>query len=224
MNTKLTRTFLVSLTCAALVVGGAFAGVLTYGYRQPEYITMPADPSSSAPVLINSSHILDPGYVPPDLESIYGRGGRAFSLSTADLELSSYVLDAAIEMFAAARDDGVTGYIITSAYRSYERQSELYAKDPYSRKVAPPGASEHQSGLAIDIWSDDYPNDFAATVHWEWIRANCARFGFIVRYPEDKTHITGIVFEPWYLRYVGREAAREIMSRGICLEEYIHPS
>ena len=84
--------------------------------------------------------------------------------------------------------------------------------------VALPGTSEHQLGLALDIIAE-FDADNTAT--WQWLKQHCAEYGFILRYPADKEEITGISYEPWHFRYVGVEAAREIMSSGVCLEEYL---
>lgn len=84
--------------------------------------------------------------------------------------------------------------------------------------VAKPGTSEHETGLAVDI-------GFLGNSTWEksygWIEKNCSKYGFILRYPENKKNITGVEHEPWHFRYVGKEAADEIMESGICLEEYL---
>ncbi len=90
--------------------------------------------------------------------------------------------------------------------------------------VKRPGESEHNTGLTIDIGgSGDYSVEetFASTPAYEWLIEHCAEYGFILRYPKDKEDITAVIYEPWHFRYVGVEAATEIMERGICLEEYI---
>ena len=90
--------------------------------------------------------------------------------------------------------------------------------------MAYPGTSEHNLGLAADIVAKDYQlldDKQAETPEAVWLEENCWRYGFILRYPTDKTGETGIIFEPWHYRYVGKEAAREIMEQGICLEEYL---
>ena len=86
--------------------------------------------------------------------------------------------------------------------------------------VAVPGTSEHQTGLAVDIASEDASAQVPDVV-WRWLEKSAHRYGFIRRYPEGKSAITGISNEPWHFRYVGREAAEEIYRRGICLEEYL---
>ena len=90
--------------------------------------------------------------------------------------------------------------------------------------VAPPGTSEHETGLALDITAQSYPvleQDQEDTPEQQWLMENAWRFGFILRYPQGKTEITGICYEPWHYRYVGREAAKEIQEKGLCLEEYL---
>ena len=127
-------------------------------------------------------------------------------------------------------------YKLASAYRSIEYQDKLwqariakdpdYGSDPYKSpvKVVPERCSEHTTGLAIDILSECYENSdegYADTPEGIWLYENAYKFGFILRYPKDKENITGVIFEPWHYRYVGKEAAGEIYSRGICLEEYL---
>ena len=125
--------------------------------------------------------------------------------------------------------------LINESYRTAERQQEILddyiaryegqglSHDDAVKKahttVADPGYSEHQLGLALDIVAE-YDADSTAT--WNWLRDNAWRYGFILRYPADKVDITGIDYEPWHFRYVGKEAAKEITERGICLEEYLN--
>lgn len=139
------------------------------------------------------------------------------------------------KMFDDARADGVLP-MIYSSYRTTQKQQKLmdeeiskYQQEGHSyleaKKiaetwVAKPGTSEHQIGLALDITSTDKEIQ-EPTVVWEWLRKNSYRYGFILRYPEDKTDITGISPEPWHFRYVGEPAATEIYRRDICLEEYL---
>ena len=93
-----------------------------------------------------------------------------------------------------------------------------------SQIVMVPGASEHQLGLAIDINCDTYTSldeGFADTEAGKWLAAHCYEYGFILRYPLGKEYITGVEYEPWHFRYVGKEAATVISEQGICLEEFI---
>lgn len=137
------------------------------------------------------------------------------------------------EMFDAAREDGVYP-VVAAGYRTSERQkslldekiaeleSEGYSVDDAQREaelwVAIPGTSEHQLGIAVDINADGIHS--AGTEVYEWLSKNAWNYGFILRYPSEKTEITGCSYEPWHYRYVGKEAAEEIYRQGLCLEEY----
>lgn len=133
------------------------------------------------------------------------------------------------ERFNALRDsaakDGLNLWIC-SGFRDYDLQNQLYegyaAQDGYEKAdtySARPGHSEHQTGLAMDINMAD--SAFAGTPEAIWLEEHCWEFGFIIRYPADKVDITGYKYEPWHLRYVGGELAKELTEKGICLEEYL---
>ena len=114
---------------------------------------------------------------------------------------------------------------ISSGFRSYASQKSIYNRyvnkdgralaDTYSAR---PGHSEHQTGLSIDL--NTITQSFGRTKEGKWVAANCHKYGFIIRYPQGKSHITGYCFEPWHLRYVGVEKATAIAQSGLCLEEY----
>ncbi len=154
-------------------------------------------------------------------------------------QVDSRIADSLTRMLADAEAAGLSP-LICSAYRTHAFQTELFEEqvqkwldEGYTRAeaekeartvVAYPGTSEHEIGLAVDIVSQSYQlldDAQAETPEAKWLKEHCAEYGFILRYPTDKTEITGIIFEPWHYRYVGEEAAREIMERGICLEEYL---
>ena len=143
------------------------------------------------------------------------------------------------QMMDDCRAEGLSPYICSS-YRTQGLQQELldnqisafrnqgYDEDEAyrlaAREVAVPGTSEHQLGLAVDIidtsnWNLDESQEHTPTQ--QWLMANSWRYGFILRYPNDKSDITGIIYEPWHYRYVGYDVAKEIHERGICLEEYL---
>lgn len=138
-------------------------------------------------------------------------------------------------MFDDCRADGLLP-LVYSGYRTQETQRELYdkkiadylaegcsqeeAEKQAAQWVALPGTSEHQLGLACDINSEDTARCSNEAV-WAWLKEHCAEYGYILRYPADAVELTGIQYEPWHFRYVGMEAAKEIMSRGITLEEYL---
>ena len=100
-----------------------------------------------------------------------------------------------------------------------EGNSPEEAKALAEKWVAVPGTSEHQLGIAVDINADEEKS--SPDEVYNWLAANAHKYGFINRYPSDKTEITGIIYEPWHYRYVGRDAAEEIYKSGLCLEEYI---
>ena len=129
------------------------------------------------------------------------------------------------EMFAGAYAEGITLWI-ASGYRSYATQDWLYnnyvamdgkeAADTYSAR---PGHSEHQTGLAFDL---NYVADFFATTpEGIWLANNSWKYGFIIRYQKNKEAVTGYKYEPWHVRYVGKDAAKAIYDSGLCLEEYL---
>ncbi len=149
--------------------------------------------------------------------------------SGAAIEGRKIASDALVAMFAAAEADGIKLYV-ESGYRSYSTQATMYDRRLKSigkddGVVQMPGASDHQTGLGFDViswaWRDSKLNTkFAETAEAKWMAANCMDFGFIIRYPDGKKDITGIMFEPWHLRYVGVEVARYMMDNSLTLEEF----
>ncbi len=137
--------------------------------------------------------------------------------------------EALVALCDAARAEGHELYL-KSAYRSYYKQAVMYEnrvkKYGYDDGwVTKPGASDHQTGLGCDVvpkkWTDRGMNeDMAKEPETQWMAEHCAEFGFILRYPADKEEITEINYEPWHLRYVGKEVAAYIMENGLCLEEF----
>lgn len=149
-------------------------------------------------------------------------------------------LEAMVKEMEAA---GVTDVMVTSAYRSYDRQYTLFYETYYHQEKnkhptwsddqiyaevltysAAPGTSEHQTGLCVDFLTStmsDLNNTFEKTEAFEWLSQNAHRFGFILRYDKDKVDITGYSYESWHYRFVGRTAATEIYENGLCLEEYL---
>lgn len=143
------------------------------------------------------------------------------------------------EMMDACRAAGLDPKICSS-YRTQDKQQELYENkiqrlmdEGYSYKraveeagtvVAVPGTSEHQTGLALDIVDASYQildEEQENTQVQQWLMEHSWEYGFVLRYPNGKSEITGIIYEPWHYRYVGREAAREMTELGMCLEEYV---
>lgn len=128
-------------------------------------------------------------------------------------------------MRKAAQAEGISLWI-RSGYRSYDYQKQLYnnyvardgkaAADTYSAR---PGNSEHQTGLAFDL--NSLETSFGETAEGKWLAANAHKYGFIIRYPKGKQNITGYIYEPWHVRYLGVDVATKVYNSGLCLEEYL---
>lgn len=154
-----------------------------------------------------------------------------FSVETAEVEngyeVDERICDALKEMLADCREAGYSPQIISS-FRTRETQQYLYDHTANKDDTAIPGHSEHECGLAADIidadsagWADPLIDEQEDMPAQKWLMEHCQDYGFILRYPKDKEEITGIIYEPWHYRYVGKEHAKEIMEKGLCLEEYI---
>ena len=156
-----------------------------------------------------------------------------------EYSVDSRIAEAAKQMLRDADKAGMR-IDICSAYRSVERQEQVFNESLRERlkqgmnyweafsdnrlSVAEPGTSEHALGLALDLISNQYTEldeGQENTKEAKWLKENCHKYGFILRYPPEKTEITGIIYEPWHYRYVGVEDATKIMELGITLEEYL---
>ncbi len=195
-----------------------------YAGFEPAYADM--NVSDWRMILVNRDYILPDGYK-PELENAV-EGGYD------DVYLDERVAPYYNEMYKAAYEDGIhlvpiSGYrSVTRQKNNFERKINYYMDQGYDKVEAtqkaatvilPPGTSEHNAGLAMDICSLE--QDFEDTKEFEWLCENAADYGFILRYPEDKQDITRIIYEPWHWRYVGVEAAQEMKASGECLEEYL---
>ncbi|WP_288589002.1 M15 family metallopeptidase [uncultured Thomasclavelia sp.] len=138
--------------------------------------------------------------------------------------------DALTKMYKAAKQEGLN-LVVNSAYRSYQTQVETMAdfvaryNTQYANEyVAQPGASEHQTGLGVDLTSQSVVEGkritFGDTEEYRWVIKNCSKFGFIIRFEDGSNDVTGIAHEPWHLRYVGEDVAKEIQKNGWTFEEY----
>ena len=198
--------------------------------------TVPAAPVavntdiSTIDFLINRDYPLSSDYKPKDLVA----PDIPFSFSDKNLDkrkLTKVAATALEELYhAALEEEGLSIYGV-SGYRSYNRQYEIYGTNLINRGVrhtnlysAAPGNSEHQTGLAIDVSCESVNfslNDsFASTPEGKWLKDNCWRFGFILRYPKDKEAITGYAYEPWHIRYVGIPLAYYLYTNNLTLDEY----
>ena len=172
------------------------------------------DMSDGYLIICNKYHKLKSNYV-PDLVSLSGYGGGQMERTAA-----KYFK----EMVNAAKKEGIKIYNV-SGYRSYNTQKSLYNNyvnrdgktkaDTYSARA---GTSEHQTGLATDV--NSVSTSFENTSAFKWLSNNAYKYGFILRYPKGKEHITGYMYEPWHYRYIGKEVAKVIYEKKITYEEY----
>jgi D-alanyl-D-alanine carboxypeptidase len=177
-------------------------------------------------LLVNAENPLPRDYKPAELKKIEGTEYQVYPAAA----------DAVARLIKDAEKDGITDFKVFSAYRTYNYQDKIYKNKTEELKptfgdsaaveaakiVAIPGQSEHQTGLAVDLSSSEIGLErvFGESETGKWLEDNCYKYGFIIRYPVDKTDITKIIYEPWHIRYVGVKFATEIHEQGVCLEEY----
>ena len=211
-------------------------------YRAPKAVPTDINKHGKLLMLLNNYNELPENYV---WDLVYWSNGQA--VDNAILNKSDFSIQAvdrsAYEplkaMFKAAEEAGVP-LNFYSGYRSIVRQNRNFnnyvnsfidvgfsREEAISRtntEIAYPGTSEHNVGLAIDILakgSTDLTENFEKTPHFKWLMENAENYGFVLRYPKEKTKITEIIYEPWHYRYVGVEHAKKMNQLGLCLEEYI---
>lgn len=192
------------------------------GLDKPYYTNTKKTPYQNKDyILVNKYIYMESDYIPENLEDL------DTSYSRSGMKLVKSAKDSLEKMIESAKNDGYTIRVMSS-YRSYNYQVNLYnryvntdgkeAADTYSAR---PGFSEHQTGLCVDI--DDskinYTN-FEKSESFKWMQENAHLYGFILRYPEDKTEITGYTYESWHYRYVGKEIATYIKKHNITFDEY----
>ena len=184
--------------------------------------TTPAPNKNNNYVLVNKFNYLESNYIPNNLV-------KTNEYSKNNLYLNKEAYEAFKNM---ARDASINNLNlrIISAYRSYEYQENLYNKylqndtkknvDTYSARK---GHSEHQTGLAVDLDNEkSLYTDFENTDEFLWLKDNCYKYGFILRYPENKEHITGYMYEPWHYRYIGIKESTYIHNNNLTYEEYYY--
>lgn len=171
-------------------------------------------------VWITKARRLDNGFVPnlEDVPKEYGYANHLFKLEPEALK--NY-----IKMADTLEKETESNILIQSAYRTYEAQDALYngtTTQAANTFTARPGHSEHEAGFAVDVRTQDKSSsEFADTDEYAWIKDNAHRFGYIIRYQEDKEENTNYIFEPWHLRFVGEEIANFIFENNISFDEYI---
>ncbi|MFC0274303.1 D-alanyl-D-alanine carboxypeptidase family protein [Metabacillus herbersteinensis] len=181
--------------------------------------------------LVNKEFALPVDYEPTDLVA----PDVPFSFGDQDVSQRYIREEAAValeELFESAQNEGIELFAV-SGYRSYERQQGIFNNEKETKgeeealeAVALPGQSEHQTGLAMDVTSRsvnlEITQEFGETIEGIWIKENAHLFGFIIRYQKGNEELTGYQYEPWHLRYVGKEQAKVIFEHGLTLEEYFN--
>ena len=223
-------TFFVALVAVGILIWGRIAPeertelneqITSLFHTEPKWETA-APVVTQTPwylVLVNSDNPIPENW---EVDPVEVSGGQT---------VDSRIYDPLMEMFEAARSVNMDHFPnVESGYRSTEKQRRLWdqklsefltegyteqeARDLTEKWVSIPGTSEHQLGLAVDISGEVYDI-------YPWLQANSYKYGFVLRYPTDKTAVTGVAPEEWHYRYVGVEAATEMYEQGLCLEEYL---
>ena len=192
-------------------------------YLQKPYINSKVDPISeiNTLILVNSENAF-PDNINLNLVTFQNK------------KVADIIYNDLVNMYNNALDDNIT-LKINNAYRSKDEQTQIfenkmndYENEGYTKEkayeqttltVQVPGYSEHETGLAIDFSNEGHYDENEKM--WEWLKNNAYKYGFILRYPEDKYEITKIDYEPWHYRYVGKKAAKDITNKNLTLEEYL---
>ena len=226
------------------VYGRATASVLFSDNAHPIQTTPTPDPNeipglmaNGYPILVNDDHYIPDDYSFTCLINMkdYCDAGIV-RIKGSDIEAEKYAVDALLVMLKDAQALGYKNWQVNAGYRSIAYQQKLFDERVYAYRqegmsgqqarakvrqtVADPGSSEHHTGLAFDVAVTGEAS-FGATKHAIWLREHCWEYGFILRYPADKTAITRISHEPWHIRYVGTAHSLIMRDENLCLEEYI---
>ncbi len=203
-------------------------------FDQNEYCEVPTELAGSK-ILVNKDTPLEKDNMKVNLTDI---DSRKVILEHPGLKLGSSAAKALYSMLAAAQRDGIKGFVLNSAYRSESSQQEIFNYNlnvfkksckTYSEAlkkthllVAAPGFSEHQTGLAVDLFSVNgrHRSDFKGTKEQIWLDSNAYKYGFTLRYSSDKTEVTGATYEPWHFRFTDIPLSTYLFSKGLCLEEF----
>ena len=198
------------IVAAVVMLAGAFGLGWHFGAESNRF--------KGSILLVNEQNRLREDYVPDELVNLYQQR-HSFRMASSEIYLTRQTYEAMERMFHAAEEANMNGYIVTSGYRSYHRQAEVYAESEPG-KAQQPGASEHQTGLAFDV-TVETGDGFENTPQYGWLMQHAHEYGFVQRYPANKSDITGISYEPWHYRFVGVDAATRMYKTGQCLEEFI---
>ncbi len=200
----------ILIVAAVVMLAGAFGLGWHFGAESNRF--------KGSILLVNEQNRLREDYVPDELVNLYQQR-HSFRMASSEIYLTRQTYEAMERMFHAAEEANMNGYIVTSGYRSYHRQAEVYAESEPG-KAQQPGASEHQTGLAFDV-TVETGDGFENTPQYGWLMQHAHEYGFVQRYPANKSDITGISYEPWHYRFVGVDAATRMYKTGQCLEEFI---
>ena len=223
----------IALALVAIILALVVYNVATLGHENDDTVkqtpkkpttqtvSVTADDITQGPlVLINHDHEVDDRAVTEDLLTLskHPKLLKGFTISDDSIQVARDMLASFQVMVDDAKKDDVTHFVINSSYRSKAVQAELY--ETKGADIAlPAGASEHNLGLSMDIGSSLGLMENAE--EGKWLAKNAAKYGFILRYPEDKTDITGIQYEAWHFRYVGLPHSLIMQQHDWVLEEYI---
>lgn len=172
-------------------------------------------------ILVNPKYYLGGSFIPDSLVLV--EGVSYIKREGEKMMIDKVTLDAYKELAHSADELGIE-LVVFSGFRSYEKQFQIYLNNPDPRYIAKPGHSEHQTGLALDISTPDtgLTEYFEYTNAFKYLQDYAYKYGFIMRYPKEKTLITGYNYEPWHYRYVGIDAATFIYKNNLTLEEYLY--
>ncbi|WP_223555948.1 VanY-A/VanY-F/VanY-M family D-Ala-D-Ala carboxypeptidase [Lysinibacillus sphaericus] len=170
-------------------------------------------------LLVNAKHPVHNESIKSDVINLYARKelAKGYRVFNSETNLSEDIASKFSDMVLDAEEDGVSSFLITSGFRGFDEQTKLY-KEMGSNRALPAGYSEHNLGLSLDVGSTQGKMEVAP--EGEWIAKNAWKYGFTLRYPEDKTDITGIMNEPWHIRYVGLPHSAIMKEKNFVLEEY----
>lgn len=224
-NKKNKNSAFPAVVCTAFLAAAVLSGNAVYRRQQIDANVITnetVDTSDPMLVLVNRTHIISDEYSGELVELDCGKS------------VDSRIYPELQAMFDEMRSEDIYP-IVNEGFRTREDQEQMmedqinaYLDEGYSRQkakklaeniVAPVGSSEHELGIAVDIIADKTKSDNETV--YNWLAKNAYKYGFILRYPSNKTDITGIDYEPWHYRYVGKKAAAEIYEQGVCLEEYL---
>ena len=225
MTSTYFRTMIICMSCILFFVIFLSTEIMKINAETLESTETSVVEDSGFLRLVNQENSLDSNFKPDGL------------IDYQKIKVNSVALDAYNTMLSVMEEGGITGLKLQSAYRPYPYQRAIFdqrvrefmkmgkSKDEAiyltSQSIQYPGASEHQTGLALDVSVSGQLNQaFADTPAGIWLNDHCHKFGFIIRYPQNKTDVTHIIYEPWHLRYVGIPHASIMKDLDLSLEEY----